>query len=241
MLAARRAACACLVAAALALTGGCATIVRGISQDVQVATDPAGAACELRGKDGKVLDEVALTPGYVRVRKGLDTYVVACRKDGFLDATSALDSGMEGDQAAGMTWGALSGLQGTAGSTVTSAALGTMMPAATASTLATWFGIAGVVSFAVDLATGAMFEYPPGVALTLVPSTFPSPIERDRFFDREEARLREQHAIRRRELVSDCKVACQGAITSMDKAIVRDIAELERLRASAKVAGVAGN
>jgi len=236
MLAARRRACAFLAAAALALCGGCATIVQGVSQDVQVATDPAGAACELRDKDGKVLDEVALTPGYVRVRKGLESYVVACRKEGFLDATSTLESGIEGDQAAGMTWGALSGLQGTAGSTVTSAALGTVMPAATASTLATWFGIAGIVSFVVDLSTGAMFEYPNGVALTLVPSTFPSPVVRDQFFDHEEARLRERHAIRRRELVSDCKVACQGAITSMDKAIGRDIAELERMRASAKVA-----
>ncbi len=235
MLAVRRALCACIAAAALALSGGCATVMRGVEQDVQVATDPAGAACELRDKDGKVLDEVSLTPGYVRVRKGLGSYVVACRKDGFLDATSQLDSGIEGDQAAGMTWGALSGLQGTAGSTVTTAALGTMMPAATASTLATWLGIAGVVSFAVDLATGAMFEYPIGVALTLVPATFPSPVVRDQFFDREEARLREQHAIRRRELVSECKVACQGAITSMDKAIARDVAELERLRASAKV------
>jgi len=32
------------VAAALALSGGCATIVQGVSQDVQVATDPTGAA-----------------------------------------------------------------------------------------------------------------------------------------------------------------------------------------------------
>jgi hypothetical protein len=235
MLAARRLSCACVVAAALALTGGCATIVQGVSQDVQVATDPAGAACELRDKDGKVVDEVALTPGYVRVRKGLESYVVACRKEGFLDATAAIDSGIEGDQAAGMTWGALSGLQGAAGSTLTSTALGTVMPAATATTLATWFGIAGLVSFVVDFATGAMFEYPVGVALTLVPSAFPSPVVRDQFFASEEARLRERHAIQRRELVSDCKVACQGAIASLDKAIGRDIAELERLRASAKV------
>jgi len=235
MLAARRAACACAVAAALALSGGCATIVQGVSQDVQVATDPTGAACELRDKDGKVLDEVALTPGYIRVRKGLESYVVACRKEGFLDATAAIDSGIEGDQAAGMTWGALSGLQGTAGSTLTSTALGTVMPAATATTLATWFGIAGLVSFLVDLSTGAMFEYPVGVALTLVPSAFPSSVVRDQFFAREEARLRERHAIQRHELASDCKVACQGAIASLDKAIGRDIAELERLRASAKV------
>ena len=235
MLAARRVACACLAAAALALSGGCATILRGVSQDVQIATDPAGAACELRGKDGKVVDAIDITPGYVRIRKGLEAYTVACRRKGYLDANAALDSGIEGDQAAGMTWGALSGLQGAAGGTVTSAALGTMMPAATAASFATWLGIAGVVSFAVDLATGAMFEYPPGIALTLVPSTFASPVARDAFFDHEETRLREQHAIRRRELVTECRVACQGAITSLDKGIERDIAELGRLRASAKI------
>lgn len=235
MLAARRVACACLAAAALALTGGCATVLRGVSQDVQIATDPAGAACELRAKDGKVVDEIPVTPGYVRVRKGLEGYVVACRREGYLDATTALESGIESDEVGGMTWGALSGLQGTAGSTVTSAALGTMMPAATATAFATWFGIVGVVSFAVDFATGAMFEYPTGVALTLVPSSFASPVARDQFFDHEVARLREQYVIRRRELVSDCKVACQGAFTSLDKGIDRDIAELERLRASAKI------
>jgi hypothetical protein len=235
MLAARRVACACLAAAALGLTGGCATILRGVSQDVQIATDPAGAACELRAKDGKVVDAIDITPGYVRVRKGLEAYMVACRRNGYLDATSVLDSGIESDSVGGMTWGALSGLQGTAGSTVASAAFGTMMPAATATALAAWLGIAGLISFTVDLATGAMFEYPTGVALTLVPSSFASPVARDEFFDREETRLREQHAIRRRELVTDCKVACQGAITSIDKGIERDIAELERLRASAKI------
>ena len=235
MLAARRVACACVAAAALALTGGCATVLRGVSQDVQIATDPTGAACELRAKDGKVVDEIPVTPGYVRVRKGLEGYTVACRRQGYLDATTALESGIESDEVGGMTWGALSGLQGTAGSTVTSAALGAMMPAATATALATWLGVVGVVSFAVDFATGAMFEYPPGIALTLVPSSFASPVARDEFFDREEGRLRDQYTIRRRELVTECKVACQGAITSIDKGIDRDIAELERLRASAKI------
>ena len=91
MLAARRVACACVAAAALALTGGCATVLRGVTQDVQIATDPAGAACELRAKDGKVLDAIDITPGYVRLRKGLEGYTVACRRNGYLDATTALE------------------------------------------------------------------------------------------------------------------------------------------------------
>ena len=238
MLAVRRSLCATAAAVALLAAGGCATIVRGVTQDVQIATDPAGAACELRLKEGgRVVDSIPLTPGYVRIRKGLDSYIVACRSEGFLLAETALDSGVEGDAVGGMTWGALSGLQGTAGGTLTSVALGTVMPAATAAAYAAWLGIAGAVSFAVDLATGAVFEYPTNVALTLVPSAFASPVARDEFFDQQERRLREQHAIRRRELVDECRVACIGAITGMDKALEREIAELERLRASAKVAG----
>ena len=135
MLAAPRALCATIAAAALVGCGGCATIVRGVTQDVQIATDPAGAACELRLKDGgRVVDAIPLTPGYVRVRKGLDSYIVACRAEGYLLAEAALESGVENDAVGGMTWGALSGLQGTTGSTLTSVALGTVMPAASAAT-----------------------------------------------------------------------------------------------------------
>ena len=49
MLAAWRALRAVLVAAALLTAGGCATVTRGITQDIQVATDPAGARCDPGG------------------------------------------------------------------------------------------------------------------------------------------------------------------------------------------------
>ena len=66
-----------LVLALGALTGGCATLTRGVTQDIQIATDPTGAACELRrGED--IVDQVASTPGYVRVRKGVGRYALAC-------------------------------------------------------------------------------------------------------------------------------------------------------------------
>ena len=35
----------------------------------------------------------------MRVRKGLETYVVACRKEGYLAATQQLDSGIGTDEA----------------------------------------------------------------------------------------------------------------------------------------------
>ena len=240
MLAARRALRAAVVVAALLAAGGCATITRGVTQDVQVSTDPGGAACELRDADGQVIDAIAVTPGYVRVRKGLLSYVVACRLGGYLDATTTLEPGMEGGAVGGFTMGALSGLQGTTGSTLTTAALGTMMPAATAATYATWLGIAGFVALAVDVATGAVFEFANNVALTLVPSSFASAVERNRFFEREGQRLRDQHAVRRKELVDECRVACIGALKWLDDSLARELAELERLRGNAQLSGVRG-
>ena len=239
MLAAHRALRAFVVAVALAAIGGCATITRGLTQDVQIATDPAGAACELRTKDGNVVDEIPTTPGYVRVRKGLEGYVVACRAAGYLDATTPLESGIDQGGIGGVTLGALSGLQGTAVPTLANIALGTVMPAATAAAAAMWLGIAGAVSFIVDVASGAAFEYAPGVALTLVPSSFPTDTDRDTFFQREEKRLRDQHGLRRRVLVEDCRL-CTGAIAALDESHARELAEITRLRTTAQVSGARG-
>ena len=237
--AAVRALAALAAAALLALAGGCATVTRGITQDIQIATDPIGAACELRlGKT--VVDTVATMPGYVRVRKGLDSYVVACRATGYLDATAPLESGLETGTVGSASMGALSGLQGTTGTTFTSAALGTVLPAATAASTAAWLGLAGAVSFLVDVASGAIFEYPPGIALTLVPSTFASEVARDLFFDSETKRLRDQYATRRRELVDECRIACVGAREAVERALDRELTELERLRASVQIAGARG-
>ena len=224
-----------LVLALGALTGGCATLTRGVTQDIQIATDPTGAACELRrGED--IVDQVASTPGYVRVRKGVGRYALACRRDGHLEAGATLEAGVDGGQIGGIAWGALSGLQGTAGATVASTALSTVMPAAAATTGAAALGIAGIVSFAVDLASGAMFEFPPTVALTLVPSSFVSGTERDAFFARQEARLRTQYADRRREVADDCRrVRCPGTLASLDAALQRELAELESLRPNVRI------
>jgi hypothetical protein len=233
---AARLSCALAASILLALVGGCATITQGITQDIQVATDPIGAACELRQGDA-VVDSLPWTPGYVRVRRSLDPYQVACRADGYLDATSALEPGVENGAVGSATMGALSGLQGTTGTTLTQAALATVMPAATAATYAAWLGVAGMVSMLVDIASGAVFEYPPGVAMTLVPSSFADAAARDRFFDGEDRRLRDQHASRRRELADGCRIACLGARDAIDRSLERELAELERLRASARVGG----
>jgi hypothetical protein len=239
MLAAQRALRVLVAATALAAAGGCATITRGLTQDVQIATDPIGAACELRNNHGQVVDAIPTTPGYVRVRKGIEGYVVACSAAGYLDATTPLESGIDQGGVGSLTLGALSGLQGTAVPTIANVALGTVMPAATAATAAMWLGVVGAVSFVIDIASGAAFEYATGVALTLVPSSFPTGTERDLFFDREEKRLRDQHAARRRALVEDCRL-CTGAIAALDESHARELAELERLRANAQISGARG-
>ena len=227
-----------VAAAALASMSGCSTLMRGVTQDVQIATDPIGAACELRAKDGvTVVDALPWTPGYVRMRKGLDGYVLTCSAKGYLDTRTPIDSGVENDSVGSATLGAFSGLHSAAGATLTSTVLSSVFPAATAAAAATWLGVVGIVAFAVDVATGSIFEFPPEIALTLVPSSFPDAIARDAFFDGEEKRLRERHALKRRELVESCKVACVGAINAMDEGLMRQMAELERLRSSATLRG----
>lgn len=218
-----------------ALIGGCATITRGVTQDIQIATDPTGAVCELRrGED--IVDSVASTPGYVRVRKGVGRYALACRRDGHLEAGATLEAGVDGGQIGGIAWGALSGLQGTAGATVTSTALSTVMPAAAATTGAAALGIAGALSFAVDLASGAMFEYPPSIALTLVPSSFATEEARDAFFARQEARLRSQYGARRNDVADDCRrIKCPGTLAALDAALERELAELASLKPNVRI------
>lgn len=240
MLAARRVrgtavALRALAVVASATLAGCATLTRGLTQDVQIATDPAGAACELRRGD-VLVDSVATTPGYVRVRKGLGRYALVCRRDGYLEAGATLESGVDSGQIGSIAWGALSGLQGTAGATVASTALSTVMPAAAASAGATALGIAGALSFAVDLASGAVFEYPAAIALTLVPSSFADAAARDGFFAREETRLRAQYAARREEVAAECRrVKCPGTLAAIDAALARELGELESLRPNVRI------
>ena len=69
----------------IACTAGlsaCATIVEGSGQAMNVATTPAGAACDLQRK-GTHLGTIAPTPGTMRIEKSKDDITVTCNKDGF--------------------------------------------------------------------------------------------------------------------------------------------------------------
>ena len=84
-------------AAALAALGvalsGCASIVSGWHQDIEVATTPAvGAVCTLTSSSGTW--KVA-TPGIVTVRRSKEDLAVTCSKDGREVAVGTIKSGWE--------------------------------------------------------------------------------------------------------------------------------------------------
>jgi hypothetical protein len=74
-----------LVMMVLAL-GGCATIVEGTGQSIQISTSPPGAACTVDREGGR-LGEIASTPGSLRVDKSKNDLLVTCTKAGFVTAT----------------------------------------------------------------------------------------------------------------------------------------------------------
>ena len=67
---------------ALALTGGCATIVNGGGQVISVNTDPMGASCLLK-RNGSRIGAISPTPGTFAVDKSRKTIVVTCEKPGY--------------------------------------------------------------------------------------------------------------------------------------------------------------
>jgi hypothetical protein len=71
------------------LAGGCATITTGSAQNVNVMTEPEGAACIFR-REGAVIGIVNPTPGSLSVTKSHVAIEVDCRKEGFLDAVGTI-------------------------------------------------------------------------------------------------------------------------------------------------------
>ena len=77
--------CLMLLASAMTMLSGCATITMGSSQTVVLTTEPVGAACTFN-RDGAVVGVINPTPGSLNVSKSHSTIDVSCVKDGFLDA-----------------------------------------------------------------------------------------------------------------------------------------------------------
>ncbi len=76
-----------IVAGTLALAlGACSTIVEGSSQEIAIATDPAGANCALKRQDVEI-GRVNPTPGAVRIQKTKYDITIFCSKEGYQDAS----------------------------------------------------------------------------------------------------------------------------------------------------------
>jgi hypothetical protein len=76
------------------LTAGCASVVQGTSQSINVATEPPGATCTLH-RNGQVISSVSPTPADVRVEKSAYDIDVVCQKEGFQDGKAQLKADAE--------------------------------------------------------------------------------------------------------------------------------------------------
>src|SRR4051812_18354510 len=83
-----------LVIAAL-LSSGCATIVKGSTQDLTINTDPTGANCDL-SRSGIVIATVNPTPGLVQIKKDKNDIEVKCKKSGYAETSGNIPSNFEG-------------------------------------------------------------------------------------------------------------------------------------------------
>ena len=79
--------------------GACSTVVEGTSQDIEIATDPDGAKCELI-RDGKSIAFVELSPQIVKISKSKNNIKVVCNKTGYKEGT-ALNSSSTATATAG--------------------------------------------------------------------------------------------------------------------------------------------
>lgn len=95
----------------------------------------------------------------------------------------------------------------------------------------------GIIGVAVDAASGAMHEYPPMVTITMLPEAFASSGDRDAFFDKMKATLLQEADEVRARVKSLCTIDCEAQLRAVDTGTEAKLAEIERLRASARVGG----
>lgn len=74
---------------ALLLISACATVTSQSTQDIRVATEPTGAACELSNGIGTW--QIDSTPGTAAVRRSFTPLKIVCAHEGELPMTATLD------------------------------------------------------------------------------------------------------------------------------------------------------
>jgi len=98
-----------LLLAVIAVTTGCATVTKGVSQTVTIQTVPEGATCTLE-RDGKVIGAVNPTPASVSVGKGRKDVLVSCEKAGYLKSSESLSATFQAMTAGNILIGGLIGV-----------------------------------------------------------------------------------------------------------------------------------
>ncbi|MDH3719660.1 MAG: hypothetical protein OES79_16180 [Planctomycetota bacterium] len=91
------------------LLGGCATIVRGTDQMVQIDSKPPGAACELMNRE-KIVASVLETPQSVTVPKSRHPLEIRCRKVGIGNAVAVMPSQIDLTTTGNLIAGGIPGL-----------------------------------------------------------------------------------------------------------------------------------
>jgi hypothetical protein len=102
------------VAVPLVFTG-CATLTKGSSQTITVATDPPGATCTI-SREGKTVAVVNPTPGSIPVEKSSKDLSIVCDKSDYQPSAGALASSFEAMTFGNILLGGLIGVAIDAGS-----------------------------------------------------------------------------------------------------------------------------
>lgn len=103
-----------ILAGAIVSATGCASIVSESTYPVSVTSSPAGASYEIASESGMVVSS-GVTPGQVVLSAGAgyfdgERYTVRYRKDGYEDASSVIDSELDGWYFGNIVFGGLIGM-----------------------------------------------------------------------------------------------------------------------------------
>jgi hypothetical protein len=97
--------------------------------------------------------------------------------------------------------------------------------------------LGGIIGFGVDAMSGAMYEYPSGVTLALVPLAFATAADRDNFFDRQRDAAHSDAEDFKKRLRAECRENCEVQLKAVDDAVATKKAEIETRRGVARVSG----
>lgn len=103
-----RMAAALLGAALAASVSGCATVTTGTTQPINIDSDPQAAECTLT-REGNVLGTVT-TPAPLTIKRHASTIHVVCRKPGYEDGRSVMNSRFESASAGNFLVGGIIGV-----------------------------------------------------------------------------------------------------------------------------------